>query len=173
MNYLDHTGQWTPAQYAIDAGWDYSCIEATAAKGVSSADAEGLSAEQQSDLLAFCRSRVLDAACHDYSEGKISLGKAAEKSLLTRMAFEAELSARKIVRNYDEECLRQDIPQEITVENALDPVDSDGYYIARVSMDGTIHSALHLAGWRRDEQSWGTYLDGLDAPCVQVVRVRK
>ena len=52
---IDHTGTWTPAQYAIDAGWDYTCIEATAEKGVSSADAEGLTEEQQAALLDFCR----------------------------------------------------------------------------------------------------------------------
>ena len=51
----DSTGQWTPAQYAIDAGWDYTCIVATADKGVSEADAEGLTIEQCAALLDFCR----------------------------------------------------------------------------------------------------------------------
>ena len=55
---IDSTGTWTSAQYAIDAGWDYSCIEATAAKGVSEEDAEGLTAEQQSALLDYCAERV-------------------------------------------------------------------------------------------------------------------
>lgn len=64
----DSTGQWTPAQYAIDAGWDYTCIEATAAKGVSEADAEGLTAEQQSALLDFCRGRVAHKAEADATE---------------------------------------------------------------------------------------------------------
>ena len=58
----DSTGTWTPTQYAIDAGWDYSCVEATAAKGVSEEDADGLTDAQQSELLDFCRSRVADAA---------------------------------------------------------------------------------------------------------------
>lgn len=56
----DSTGTWTPAQYAIDAGWDYTCVEATAAKGISEADAEGLTAEQQMALWDFCRSRVAE-----------------------------------------------------------------------------------------------------------------
>ena len=57
---IDSTGTWTPSQYAIDAGWDYSCVEDTAAKGVSSADAEGLTDGQQSALLDFCRGRVAE-----------------------------------------------------------------------------------------------------------------
>lgn len=67
---IDHTGTWTPAQYAIDAGWDFSCIEATAIKGVSKADAEGLTEKQQSDLLEFCQSRVEEskARATDFSE---------------------------------------------------------------------------------------------------------
>lgn len=55
---IDHTGTWTAAQYAIDAGWDFTCIEATAEKGISDADAEGLTAEQQTALLEFCREKV-------------------------------------------------------------------------------------------------------------------
>ena len=57
---IDSTGTWTPAQYAIDAGWDYSCVEATAEKGVSTEDAEGLSDDQHSALLDFCRGRVAE-----------------------------------------------------------------------------------------------------------------
>ena len=57
---IDSTETWTPAQYAIDAGWDYSCVEATAAKGVSSADAEGLTDDQQSALMDFCQGRVAE-----------------------------------------------------------------------------------------------------------------
>jgi hypothetical protein len=64
----DSTGQWTPAQYAIDAGWDYTCIEATAARGVSEEDADGLTAEQQAALLDFCRGRVADKAEADATE---------------------------------------------------------------------------------------------------------
>lgn len=55
---IDHTGEWTPVQYTIDAGWDYTCIEATAELGVSSADAAGLSLQQQTELLEYCRQRV-------------------------------------------------------------------------------------------------------------------
>jgi hypothetical protein len=58
---IDSTGTWTPKQYAIDAGWDYSCVEATTANGVSEADAEGLTDAQQSAILDFCRGRVADA----------------------------------------------------------------------------------------------------------------
>lgn len=43
---VDHMGEWTAAQYAIDAGWDFTCIEAVASMGVSSADAESLTARQ-------------------------------------------------------------------------------------------------------------------------------
>lgn len=57
---FDHTGEWTPRQYAIDAGWDYSCIEATADKGVSEADAEGLDEIQQAALLDYCQSTVAE-----------------------------------------------------------------------------------------------------------------
>ena len=60
---IDHTGTWTPAQYAIDAGWDFTCIQATAEKGVSPADAEGLSESQQAALLEFCITRVAEAKC--------------------------------------------------------------------------------------------------------------
>lgn len=52
---IDHTGVWTARQYTIDAGWDWSCIEATARLGVAEADAEGLSDAQQASLLDYCR----------------------------------------------------------------------------------------------------------------------
>lgn len=55
---IDSAGTWTASQYAIDAGWDYSCVEATARLGVSEADSEGLTESQQADLLAFCKARV-------------------------------------------------------------------------------------------------------------------
>lgn len=56
----DSTGQWNAAQHAIDSGWDYTCIVATAEKGVSETDAEGLSESQQSELLAYCGRRVAE-----------------------------------------------------------------------------------------------------------------
>ena len=55
---IDSNGTWTAEQYAIDAGWDFTCIEATAEKGVSEADAEGLSEAQQAKLLAYCKAQV-------------------------------------------------------------------------------------------------------------------
>lgn len=58
---IDSTGTWNPAQYAIDAGWDRSCIEATAAKGVSEADADGLTEARQRALLAYCQEVVAAA----------------------------------------------------------------------------------------------------------------
>lgn len=57
---IDHTGEWTPGQYAIDAGWDFTCIEATARLGVSEADAAGLTEHQVAELLDFCKNRVSD-----------------------------------------------------------------------------------------------------------------
>jgi hypothetical protein len=54
----DHTGNWTPNQYAIDAGWTRECIESTAKLGVASEDAEGLTPEQQAALLDWCKSTV-------------------------------------------------------------------------------------------------------------------
>lgn len=56
---------WSPAQYAIDSGWDFSCIEATAAKGVSDADADGLSDEQQAALLEYCQCKVEQTQIND------------------------------------------------------------------------------------------------------------
>ena len=57
---IDHTGAWTPAQYAIDAGWDLDCIKATAEYGVSEEDAAGLTDDQQSELRVFCKNRVAE-----------------------------------------------------------------------------------------------------------------
>lgn len=34
--------QFDPHQYALDSGWDYSCIEATAKNGLSEADVEAI-----------------------------------------------------------------------------------------------------------------------------------
>lgn len=50
--------EWTPKQYTIDSGWDFSCIESTAERGVSEADVEVLTKEQQIALLDYCRARV-------------------------------------------------------------------------------------------------------------------
>lgn len=55
---IDHTGTWTPAQYAIDAGWTRECVEATARLGVADEDAEGLTAEQKAALLDWCKGRM-------------------------------------------------------------------------------------------------------------------
>ena len=55
----DSAGQWTPAQYAIDAGWDYTQIEATAEHGVADADRDALSANQADALLAYCKRRIV------------------------------------------------------------------------------------------------------------------
>lgn len=55
---IDCTGEWTPNQYAIDSGWDWTCIQATAERGVSSTDAETLTEDQAARLLAWCKHRV-------------------------------------------------------------------------------------------------------------------
>ena len=55
---IDCTGEWTPNQYAIDAGWTYECVENTARLGVADADAEGLTEDQQAWLLSWCKERV-------------------------------------------------------------------------------------------------------------------
>ena len=55
---IDSTGNWTPHQFAIDMGWDANAIEATARLGVSEADADGLTPEQQDELLAWCRKQA-------------------------------------------------------------------------------------------------------------------
>lgn len=55
---IDHTGTWTPSQYAIDAGWSYECVEATARLGIADEDAEGLAEQQKSALLDWCKGRV-------------------------------------------------------------------------------------------------------------------
>lgn len=60
MTGTDHTGKWTPAQYVIDAGWDYGCIEDTATKGIADADAEILTSDQQRMLVSFCKYEVSD-----------------------------------------------------------------------------------------------------------------
>ena len=54
-------GSWDPHQYAIAQGWDFTCIEATAARGVSEADAEVLTRAQCSRLLAWCRAEARSA----------------------------------------------------------------------------------------------------------------
>jgi hypothetical protein len=53
--------QFDPHGYAIASGWDATCVADTARLGVSEADAEGLSAEQQAALLAWCREQVAGA----------------------------------------------------------------------------------------------------------------
>lgn len=55
---INHTGIWTAAQYAIDAGWDASCVEATARLGVSEADGEGLTPDQIGELLSYCQTHA-------------------------------------------------------------------------------------------------------------------
>jgi len=58
---IDCTGTWSPHQYALDAGWDATQVEATARLGVvADADAEVLSAEQAESLLAWCRERTAE-----------------------------------------------------------------------------------------------------------------
>lgn len=57
---IDSTGTWTPRQYAIDAGWGFESIEATAQLGVADADAEGLTNDQQERLLEYCKERMRD-----------------------------------------------------------------------------------------------------------------
>lgn len=61
---IDSNGKWTPHQYAIDAGWDSHCVEQTAKLGIADADADSLTAEQQAELLAFCRSRFPQATVY-------------------------------------------------------------------------------------------------------------
>jgi hypothetical protein len=55
---IDSTGTWTPHQYAIDAGWSYEAIEATADSGVSDEDEECMTDEQSAALLAYCQETV-------------------------------------------------------------------------------------------------------------------
>lgn len=55
--------EFSPSQFALDAGWDFACIEATAANGVSEVDAETITAmgfgdAQVAELLAHCRALV-------------------------------------------------------------------------------------------------------------------
>lgn len=58
---VDHKGQWTAAQYAIDAGWGWEGVEATARLGVAEEDAEGLSEGEREALVEYCRGRVSEA----------------------------------------------------------------------------------------------------------------
>jgi len=73
------TRTFDPHQFAIDAGWDFSQIEATAGEGVSDADfamlraiatydlglegdkAEAWAYEAEDDLLVYCAVRVAEA----------------------------------------------------------------------------------------------------------------
>ena len=58
--------EFSPSQYAIDSGWDFSHIEATARLGVSDTDRDNLRAyygpgrgERAAEaLVAYCRERV-------------------------------------------------------------------------------------------------------------------
>jgi hypothetical protein len=54
----------TPAQYVIDAGWDFGSIEATATKGVADEDLERLAQTDctPDELLAYCREQVAASA---------------------------------------------------------------------------------------------------------------
>lgn len=54
--------EFDPHQYAIDMGWDFTQIAATADLGVSSADAEGLTESQQENLRAWCKQQVTPLA---------------------------------------------------------------------------------------------------------------
>jgi hypothetical protein len=49
-------------QYTIDAGWDYGCIEDTAAKGVSEYDRKALGDKGAELLLAYCKAVVTQEA---------------------------------------------------------------------------------------------------------------
>ena len=62
---------------------------------------------------------------------------------------------------------------EITIDNCKEAWPANADYIARVARDGSLDSALTDAGWERESQSYGMYLDGLDSPCVQVSRVSR
>lgn len=74
---FDHTGTWTPSQYAADNGWSFDQVAATAKHGVAEEDAEDLTATQRVILLEWCRSRVeenLGAATTVYSIHRSSDG---------------------------------------------------------------------------------------------------
>jgi hypothetical protein len=58
---FDHTGAWTPAQYAIDSGWSMECVQVTAHRGVADEDAASLTPEQQDALLEWCREQGRNA----------------------------------------------------------------------------------------------------------------
>src|SRR5436309_10177446 len=55
---VDSFGNWTPAQHAIDAEWDFTTIETIADLGVSNVDAAKLTSEQQQALQAYCKETV-------------------------------------------------------------------------------------------------------------------
>jgi hypothetical protein len=54
---VDCIGKWSPQQYALDAGWNFSCVMDTAEKGVRGEDAARLTPEQQTMLVLFCQDR--------------------------------------------------------------------------------------------------------------------
>jgi hypothetical protein len=54
---IDCIGKWSPQQYALDAGWNFSCVLDTAEKGVRGEDADRLTPEQQTMLVLFCQDR--------------------------------------------------------------------------------------------------------------------
>jgi len=59
--YLDGGGrprEFDPHQYAIDCGWDFTAIEATAKQGVSEYDAAQMTTHQRRALLRWCREQV-------------------------------------------------------------------------------------------------------------------
>jgi hypothetical protein len=51
---IDSFGNWTPQQYAIDNGWSYEAVHATALNGVSPEDRKDLTPDQQVQLLSWC-----------------------------------------------------------------------------------------------------------------------
>lgn len=57
-NGIDSAGTWTPHQFALDMGWDATCVEATARLGVSETDASGLTVAQQETLVAWCKAQA-------------------------------------------------------------------------------------------------------------------
>jgi hypothetical protein len=121
----DSTGQWTPAQYAIDAGWDYTCIEATAARGVSEEDADGLTAEQQAALLDFCRGRVADkaeAAATEwvYEQDEMERGPEGVQMLKELVVLRREMEEEAAKREYTAAMVKQGISK---IE--IFPLDAD------------------------------------------------
>jgi len=53
------TQNFDPHEFALARGWDFNCIEASA-NGLSEADAEILTEEQQAQLLAWCQKQVAE-----------------------------------------------------------------------------------------------------------------